>query len=665
MNKGKIIAITVVIVLLMTIGFAAFSTNLKTTGTTNLEKNTINDIDDEDEEKEEKEELIPIETKKDKEDNKKEDNYLVYFDETRTFNNTNNNLNNNVNTNTSTNNNTNNNNGTSNSNENNDNENTNTNVDVLANKIVAVNGDGTNLGDIVEYDDQQYFVLFSDQDTVTLMPKFNLKLENNVFTQDPTDIGFSSTNDFVFDEANNREDEDCDSPGGGCNKYAKDEVTSKDSTIKGYVDQYKQQLIESEMIEETDDVRLISLDELGQLGYDVSDRSHPIHAINDAPYFLYTSTYWTGEAREGSVWDIWFVLKEGELSYNWAVGTEIGLRPIIQVSKDRIGFDTNGKYTFAVWMWDTDFNEIITSEETMDESAQFLKSMKVNEVYASVVPDDLFLEPTRIFISKLNAAGIKVYVLYGDPIFVMPSRYSNVINYNMQSVKDFNDYYLGFAHIEGIHYDVEYHGTKYDDVHTCPDGESEEAKNCVARRYFVQFVKTAYAKAHQLHLKVQYDITPFNSQFTSYYEENGDGPYNLLDSIIDYGDDFVFMSYGNGTRNSTEPLFKKGTVAQAGNTTITVEKNIVEKFEEKNKNIIVGQELEVFKNTAEELATEPSLGPIYLPEYEENGHTVYVYNKEFVTRVFNDIIDAVHENGGTKASIAVHDYRWFKDLFDN
>ena len=539
------------------------------------------------------------------------------------------------------------------------------NENVILNKVIPLNGDGTNLGDEVEYDGEHYYVLFSDNSKVTLIPKYNLKLENNVFSQDSTDTGFSSKNEFKFDEENNRNDSYCSSPGMGCNVYESDERTSKDSTIKGYVDQYKQQLITSGMISGNNSVRLISLDELGQLGYDVSDRSHPIRAIGSAPYFLYTSTYWTGEEREGSIWDVWFVYREGELSYNCAVGSEIGLRPIIEVNKNRILNKSQDKYTYAVWMWDTDYNEIVTSETKMNNSVNFLKNMKVNEVYASIPLESLSTQATVKYISMLNDVGIKVYGLYGDPIFVMPDRYSNVIDYDMLCIKEFNDINLGVAHIEGIHYDVEYHGTKYDDVHTCPDGESEEARNCVARRYFVQFVRTAYQKSREMNLKVQFDIAPYNTQFASYYDENGNGPYNILDSIIDYGDDFIIMSYGNGTRNTTIPLFQKGLVTQSGNTSILVNKSIVEKFNEHNKNIIVGQELEVFKTTALELENDPSLGPDYLPEYEVDGHTIYKYNKQFVTFIFNDIINTIHNNGGNKASISVHDYRWFEELYNH
>ncbi len=536
---------------------------------------------------------------------------------------------------------------------------------VFSDSIIPLNGDGTNLGDEVVYKDEHYFVLFSDNDKVTLMPKYNLKLENDVFKQDPTDIRYSSVNEFKFDEAYNRNDEYCSTPGLGCNVYESDERTSKDSTIKGYVTKYKQQLVASGMISNENSVRLINLEELGRLGYDVSDRTHPI-TVTSAPYFLYnTGSYWTSEEKEGSVWDVWYIIHEGELSYNCASASEVGLRPIIEVSKNKIRYATQGKYTYAVWMWDTKFNEIIDSETYMNNSAEFLKKMNVNEVYLSIDLDKLPLEKTKKYISKLNNAGIKVYALYGDPIFVMPDKYSSVIDYDMQCIANFNTDNLGIAHIEGIHYDVEYHGTKYDDVHTCPDGESEEAKNCVARRYFVQFVRTAYQKSRQLNLKVQFDITPYNSQFTSYYDENGNGPYNLLDSIIDYGDDFVLMSYGNGTRNTTSSLLQTGTVSHGDGSTITVNKSIVEKYNEHNKNIIIGQELEVFKNTAEELENDPSLGPIYLPEYEENGHTIYKYNKQFVTRVFNDIVNTIHRNNGRKVSIAVHDYAWFEDLYNN
>ena len=227
-------------------------------------------------------------------------------------------------------------------------------------------------------------------------------------------------------------------------------------------------------------------------------------------------------------------------------------------------------------------------------------------------------------------------------------------------VHDYNEANAGTSHIEGIHYDVEYHGYKYDGVNTCPDGNSEEALTCPARQYFVNFVKRGYAKAQELGLKTQYDVTVYGTNYSFYYNENHE-VVNLLDEIIDYCDDLIIMAYGNSPKNTLPSFIYKGDYTYQG-VTMYMDKTYYEKMHERNKNIYVGQEIEVFRNTAQELVDYPELGPIYLPEYEGENGTTYVYTYDFVMNLFNDLEDKFKDNGIDDIRIVVHDYSQLVDL---
>lgn len=326
--------------------------------------------------------------------------------------------------------------------------------------------------------------------------------------------------------------------------------------------------------------------------------------------------------------------------------------------KTNAGFDAN---IYGTWVWDGALQNILDSEEHMDYSIQVYNALGVKEVYLSIMPEDL--EANHLYFEKLYDAGIKVYALYGDPVFIDEIYYPNVIDYDLQMVHDYNANHEGTSYIEGIHYDVEYYGYKYDGVNTCPDGNTEEAMRCPARKKYATFVKNAYNKAHELDLKVQFDITIWSSNFSFYYGDN-DEELNLLDEIIDYNDGLVIMAYGNSPKNTIPSFIQKGDYTEYGVTKF-IEKNYYEKAKEKGLTIYVGQEVEVFKNTAQELAANPELGPIYLPEYEGESGTNYKYTYNFVMSMFNDLEDLFRENDMDDIKIIVHDYIQLEELYRN
>ena len=102
-------------------------------------------------------------------------------------------------------------------------------------------------------------------------------------------------------------------------------VYDNNSSIYTYVENYKIYLEKQGALVEN--ARLIKLEELETLGCSIEDRS-----CASAPSWVYSTSYWTGEADLGDY--IWFVIHRQNLSYDsYTYGVNYGVRPIIELSK--------------------------------------------------------------------------------------------------------------------------------------------------------------------------------------------------------------------------------------------------------------------------------------------------------------------------------------------
>lgn len=533
--------------------------------------------------------------------------------------------------------------------------------------MIAFYGDGTNVGDEVIFNDELFYVIDYDNSTdkVTLIPRYTLNVSGSEYVQDPNDtLNYYSTNVVQFDAGNNRNDEYCTeySWGGGCNVYSANQYVSKDSTIKGYVDNYKTQLVSKGMIKDTDNVRLITLNDLEKLGYNVGDRTSPVTSPGTMPYFMYnTATYWTGDARSSSTCDVWILVREGELTYEAASANWVGFRPVIEVKRGEI-IRKNKKNRYATWIWKRSLDKILASNNNMNQSIKMLKNVGINEVYLSISPDNIENQSSIDYISKLNNSGIKVYALYGDPAYILPANYDSAINTNIRAIANFNSDHFSVAHIDGIHYDVEYYLLKENNVRVCPDGETEEARNCGTRKQYVDFIKASYAKAKEYNLYIGHDITAYTTNMATYYDDSV--LHNVFDDIVDYSDSFIIMAYGNSSKNSLYSIKFSGTFNHESGGTLEVDKSIMQKLNEHNKEVIVGQELDVYRITAQELADDPSTASTRFPEYYENGKTTYKYTWDFINQVFNEIESYLYTSGAKNVSFAIHDYKQLEELLN-
>ena len=101
------------------------------------------------------------------------------------------------------------------------------------------------------------------------------------------------------------------------------------SIVERYVNAYKEILEGEEYGVPVVEARLITKDELESedIGCDSSN-----HTCNDAPSWIYSTTYWTGSAFVDN--SVWFVYGNGTFhDRNYHFGDGNGVRPVIIISK--------------------------------------------------------------------------------------------------------------------------------------------------------------------------------------------------------------------------------------------------------------------------------------------------------------------------------------------
>ena len=203
--------------------------------------------------------------------------------------------------------------------------------------VKIVSGDMDTVGSEICISDECFYVISSDDDSVTMLAKYNLlvgntydntngvvALENPTGIQDSTAIGwfsgFSASNPIIGNVAFSS------------TNYWKSSVSSypayvydSNSTIYLYVENYKTYLEgQGATIE---GARLITYEELETLGCSGDD-----YACEEAPSWVYSTTYWSGSASDNSgVWmvDSYAVFGNGYYSSD----SDRGVRPVITIPR--------------------------------------------------------------------------------------------------------------------------------------------------------------------------------------------------------------------------------------------------------------------------------------------------------------------------------------------
>ena len=218
--------------------------------------------------------------------------------------------------------------------------------------INVVSGTGTNTSDEVCIGEECFYVMYSDDDTVTMLAKYNLHVGNEVTALDvdtevattnvienPTGIQSASAKGLV----GNSEGKPDNFPWIGTVVFSsinywyssglKAEygtrypayVYDSNSPIYNYVENYKTYL--STLGVAPIEARLITYEELKSLG------CRDDYSCGEAPSWVYATSYWSGSANYSNS-----VLRVGSGGYfgglYYYYDSVVGVRPVIVISKD-------------------------------------------------------------------------------------------------------------------------------------------------------------------------------------------------------------------------------------------------------------------------------------------------------------------------------------------
>lgn len=199
--------------------------------------------------------------------------------------------------------------------------------------VKAVSGDGTKTGDEVCIKDECFYVISSNDDTITMLAKYNLYVGNECSSslsctaygdeatvkQDSTMIGHGTTpikGSTKFSNVNYWSSTVSSYP-----SY----VYDSNSTLYSYVENYKTYL--STLGVTPMEARLITYEELAGLGCDSSSTS--------APSWVYATSYWSGSAYSSR--DVWTVYSGGIfINQRYSGYNSFGCRPVITISRSLI-----------------------------------------------------------------------------------------------------------------------------------------------------------------------------------------------------------------------------------------------------------------------------------------------------------------------------------------
>ncbi len=197
-------------------------------------------------------------------------------------------------------------------------------------QVVSANGDISEIGTIVTIGSEQFYTIGTDGDNVKLLAMYNLYVggDNNsrwtAYGSEATGMQDENMKGWIFEGH----------PFKGTTPFSNDSQKGTNyndyngSIVEGYVNNYKT-LLESNFDVPVIEARLITNEELentlgcSKLNYKCTESSYP---------WIYSTTYWTGDVYSKKY--VWYVFSNGNFSYAEYYFTEIGVRPVIVISKD-------------------------------------------------------------------------------------------------------------------------------------------------------------------------------------------------------------------------------------------------------------------------------------------------------------------------------------------
>ena len=206
--------------------------------------------------------------------------------------------------------------------------------DIVVEIKPVANGSLDDIGTIVTIGDQQFYTIGTEGDNVKLLSKYNLHVGNQydddnrvVALASPTGkqsedaigyfVGFSADNPIIGVTAFSSSSQ----KGTNYSDY-------NGSIVEGYVNNYKT-ILENDYDVDIVEARLITKDELEceDIGCESSN-----YTCNDAPSWIYSTTYWSGSASD--TYSVWYVHSNGFFHGGSYYNDDyLGVRPVIIISK--------------------------------------------------------------------------------------------------------------------------------------------------------------------------------------------------------------------------------------------------------------------------------------------------------------------------------------------
>ena len=198
--------------------------------------------------------------------------------------------------------------------------------------INVISGDGTQKSDEVCIGEECFYVMYSDETTVTMLAKYNLYVGGE----------YNSSWTAYGEEATGKQDSEMigygTTPRKGTTKFSDTKywsstvssypsyVYNENSLLYSYVENYKTYL--STLGVTPSEARLITYEELTNLGCSGS-------SCSSAPSWVYATSYWSGSASSSG--NVWCVNSDGYFSRsNSSYNTNFGCRPVITISRSLI-----------------------------------------------------------------------------------------------------------------------------------------------------------------------------------------------------------------------------------------------------------------------------------------------------------------------------------------
>ena len=175
---------------------------------------------------------------------------------------------------------------------------------IYLNLVKVISGDGTQVGNEVCIGEECFYVISSDTDSVTMLSKMNITLEDNP-------IQSSSAGTKVFSSSTQKGTNYSDYNG---------------SIVEGYVNNYNSYLIKQGVT--PIETRLITKDELTSedIGCSKDDNS-----CSNAPSWINSTFYWTGSANGTN--HVWCIYNDSITSFFYGNYAPCGVRPVITIDK--------------------------------------------------------------------------------------------------------------------------------------------------------------------------------------------------------------------------------------------------------------------------------------------------------------------------------------------